>query len=144
MLMATAPFLGDGELAGYLIRGERTPYRLSQDWLKDLRSRHPYPGDRLQDRVVVLTGKGTLSSGEMVAIAFRGRTNACIAGEKTGGLATVVYRNMLPDGSFFNITRGMMTARIGRTYPEGVEPDRRLEPGDKGIEQAIGLLSGGC
>jgi hypothetical protein len=51
---------------------------------------------------------------------------------------------MLPDGSFFNITRGMMTDRIGRTYPEGVEPDRRLEPGDKGIEQAIGLLSGGC
>lgn len=139
MLMATAPFLGDAELAQSLIRGNRTPYRLVENGLQDLRTRYPYPGDHLQDRVVVLVGKNTLSSGEMVAIAFKGRTNTCIAGEKTGGLATVVRPYVLSDGSTFAITEGMMADRIGRTYPDGVEPDHRLEPGGKEIEQAVAL-----
>lgn len=143
MLMATAPFLGDAELAAYLIRGDRTPYRLAQDWLHELRTKYPYPGDHLQDRVVVLVGKNTRSSGEMVAIAFRGRTNTCIAGEKTAGLATVVRQNVLSDGSSFNITVGMMADRMGRTYPNGVEPDHRLQPG-KEIEQAVTLFAGDC
>lgn len=139
MLMAMAPFLGNAELAQFIIGGTRTPYRLAEHGLQELRTRYPYPGDHLQDRVVVLVGRGTLSSGELVAIAFKGRTNTCIAGDKTGGLATVVRAYELSDGSTFAITAGMMADRMGRTYPDGVEPDHRLAPGDKEIERAIAL-----
>jgi carboxyl-terminal processing protease len=139
MLLATAAFLGDGDLAASVVRGDRTPYRLGEHGLQDLRARYPYPSDHLQDQVVVLVGRSTLSSGEMVAIAFKGRTNTCIAGEKTGGLATVVRPHVLSDGSTFAITVGMMADRMGRTYPDGVEPDHRLEPGGNDIEQAVAL-----
>jgi hypothetical protein len=73
--------------------------------------------------VAVLTDSVTASSGEIAALAFRGRQNTRFFGEKTRGLASGNDFVELQDGVTLLITSAMALDRNGRTYPNGIEPD---------------------
>jgi C-terminal processing protease CtpA/Prc len=79
--------------------------------------------------VAVLTGPRTLSSGEAVAVAFRGRARARSFGQPTGGLSTANSRFGLPDGSTILLTIAVDVDRTGRRYGDKVDPDELIEPG---------------
>lgn len=73
--------------------------------------------------VAVLIGPTTASSGEAVAIAFRGRPATRLFGTTTRGLTTSNRVFPLSDGSLLNLTTSAFADRSGTIYPSGVMPD---------------------
>jgi C-terminal processing protease CtpA/Prc len=73
--------------------------------------------------VAVLVGPATASSGEAIAIAFRGRSSTRLFGATTRGLTTANRVFPLSDGSLLNLTTGAFVDRTGTPYQEGVKPD---------------------
>jgi C-terminal processing protease CtpA/Prc len=70
-----------------------------------------------------------VSSGEAVAIAFRGRPVTRFFGAATGGLSTANAPIPLRDGAIAVVTIGVDLDRTGRRYGGPVEPDE-VVPGD--------------
>lgn len=104
--------------------------------------------------VAVLIDNGVFSSGEGVAVHFRGRAATRYFGQRTGGLASSNNNTVLSDGTNMVITVAMMADRNGGTHPLGVEPDEPVgagdgsaaDPDDAVVEAAKAWLAtqGGC
>jgi hypothetical protein len=76
--------------------------------------------------VAVLIDRDTGSSGEGVAIAFRGRPGTRFFGETTFGAATSTFPYPLSDGAVIYLVTAVMVDRDGREYPSGVTPDEEI------------------
>lgn len=76
--------------------------------------------------VAVLIDRDTGSSGEGVAIAFRGRPETRLFGEITYGAATGTFPYELGDGARIYLVIGAMIDRNGNEYPDGVAPDEEV------------------
>ncbi|PWK80154.1 peptidase S41-like protein [Mucilaginibacter oryzae] len=81
-------------------------------------------------KVAVLTGPYTCSSGEALAISFKGRGNTRFIGENTGGYTTsnVSFQFTNEIGVF--VASAVEADRLGRAYPDHVQPDDELTGGD--------------
>jgi C-terminal processing protease CtpA/Prc len=75
----------------------------------------------------VLTSRATASSGEAVAISFKGRPRTRSFGIPTRGLSTsnAVFR--LRDGATMFLTVATMADRTGRLYGSAVDVDEETE-----------------
>lgn len=73
--------------------------------------------------IAVLTGPSTISSGEMVAIAFRGQILTRSFGQPTRGLPTAIEGFELRDGAQINLTIAVSADRTGQRYDTAVKPD---------------------
>ena len=73
--------------------------------------------------VAVLIGPTTASSGEAIAIAFRGRSLTRLFGATTRGLTTSNRVFPLSDGALLNLTTAAFADRTGAPYQNGVTPD---------------------
>lgn len=93
--------------------------------------------------VAVLIGPGTASSGEAVAVAFRGRANTRFFGQPTAGVATSNRGFPLPDGSALMLTTAAFLDRNGTVYPEGIDPDVRMDEEDPAAAAEAWLRSHG-
>ena len=82
-------------------------------------------------KTAVLIDRGTGSSGEAIAIAFRGRANTRFFGEHTGGYSTVNETFALSDGASMWLTIGVDADRTGKQYLEGLGPDEQVLLGGK-------------
>lgn len=82
--------------------------------------------------VAVLIDDAVASSGEGVAVAFRGRSATRYFGQATFGVASSNTGVTLSDGVNLVVTTGMMVDRDGRVWPDGLSPDEVVEhgPGD--------------
>jgi len=74
-------------------------------------------------RIAVLIDRGTASSGEAMAIAFRRDPRARSFGERTYGASTATRGFKLRDGANLVIAVSVFTDRRGTSYPDGVAPD---------------------
>jgi len=83
--------------------------------------------------VAVLIDSATGSSGEAVAIAFRGRSRTKFFGEHTGGFSTVNQFFVLVDGAILNMTVGVDVDRNGIVYLDGVSPDELQGQSDSAV-----------
>lgn len=81
--------------------------------------------------VAVLIDGGTGSSGEAIAIAFRGRPQTRFFGEHTEGVSTVNETFALSDGASMWLTIGVQADRSGKQYLNGLAPDEVVVVGDK-------------
>jgi C-terminal processing protease CtpA/Prc len=121
MTAGLKPFLGDAPLGRHMGRnGPRAP-RVAGDGMSlqlspELRRLEEAP-------VAVLIGPGTMSSGEAVALAFRGRDRTRLFGTPTAGRTTGNTTYELPDGARLILTVTVMADRTGRTYGGRIEPD---------------------
>lgn len=73
--------------------------------------------------VAVLIDDAVGSSGEGVAVAFKGRAKTRFFGQNTYGLASSNEGFMVGDRINVVVTTGLMTDRGGRTYQRGISPD---------------------
>jgi hypothetical protein len=80
--------------------------------------------------VSVLIDHRTGSSGEAIAIAFRGRPNTRFFGEHTAGVSTVNETFALSDGASLWLTIGVQADRTGKQYPDGLGPDEEIRLDD--------------
>ncbi|MEN3971900.1 S41 family peptidase [Sphingomicrobium sp. XHP0235] len=79
--------------------------------------------------VAVLIDDAVGSSGEGVAVAFRGRPKARFFGEKTYGVASSNEGFIVADRINVVVTTAMMADRDGRIYPDGIVPDTLVSAG---------------
>lgn len=135
MLTGVAPLLGDG-VYGYFVSstsGERVPITyhdgsafLGRHVLCRVSSKG-YCTQRNRKSIVVLTGRRTVSAGEIVALAFRGREQTCLIGEPTAGLTTANATYPLSDRSMLVLTICQEADRTGRICEGSIQPDKFIE-----------------
>lgn len=82
--------------------------------------------------IAVLIDGGTGSSGEAVAVAFRGRPNTRSFGLPTSGFATVNRGSRLVDGANMVVTTGFYADRRRVQIPERLTPDELVHGGVEG------------
>jgi carboxyl-terminal processing protease len=138
MLAGIGPLLGDG-ICGYFVNGtERIPisYRNGAAFQgKHVLCRVSKEGYRTQRQpksIVVLTGKRTISAGEIVALAFKGREQAYLLGEPTAGLTTANATYSLSDRSMLVLTVCREADYLGRICEGSILPDRIIRPASVG------------
>ena len=89
MLTGIGPLLGDGIYGYFVSSGERIPITYHDG--SAFQGRHilcrvsnkGYRTRKDRKSIVVLTGRRTVSAGEIVALAFKGRAQTCFIGEPT-------------------------------------------------------------
>jgi hypothetical protein len=82
-------------------------------------------------KVAVLIDGWTGSSGEALAIAFRGRPQTRFFGEHTQGASTANEVFELSDGATMWLAIGVDADRTGTQYIDGFAPDETIRGGDK-------------
>jgi hypothetical protein len=99
--------------------------------------------------VAVLTDGETASSGEAIAVAFRGRPDTRSFGQATWGVSTANAAFPLPDGAVIFLTVATMVDRDGTVYGEELVPDEIVSgsktgaPGsDAALAAALSWLEG--
>jgi hypothetical protein len=145
MIVGIGSILGDGNL-GYFIdpdgKLQSWKYKkgkafLDQNVIKEtkelihLKIINPY--------VAVITDSLTASSGEAIAIAFKGRNKTKSFGFRTYGVSTCNKPFHLSDGSIINLTTSVFVDRNKHFYGKSIEPDKVCNPND-GINEAITWL----
>lgn len=151
MLAGLKPFLGNAALGTF-----ESPTGSSPPWIagQAVGVEPPSTLAGLESAwVAVITGPRTASSGEAVAIAFRGRPRTRSFGQSTAGLSTANQTFPLPDGAMILLTTAVDADRTGKRYGDKVDPDEPVEPvatptitGDSALAAAVRWLtqSSGC
>ncbi|RTQ46248.1 peptidase S41 [Hymenobacter gummosus] len=136
MLLGIGPVLGEG-VAGYFdnLRGKVSEWSYREGRVYVAGQALPFAAAELRCQrpdlpVAVLTSRQTASSGEAVAVAFRGRPRTRSFGTGTRGLSTSNQTFRLADGSLLNLTTAVMADRSCRPYGQAVLPDEPVEDGD--------------
>ncbi len=100
-------------------------------------------------KVAVLTSMYTVSSGEVVAVVFKGRESTRFFGEPTGGLTTANDWTPLGESTALMVSTSVYKDRNGKVYTDFVDVDENVEfvPGqelneDKAITRATEWLNG--
>jgi carboxyl-terminal processing protease len=96
--------------------------------------------------VAVLIGRDTASSGEAVAVAFKGRPKTRFFGVPTYGLSTGNGTFDLPDGSRIMLTTVVDVDRAGNTYGKQIQPDQWIsdDKPDETVKAASDWLKSTC
>jgi carboxyl-terminal processing protease len=130
MIAGVGPLLGASPV-GWFVRptGEREP------WVYDrgagvykggtlaVISGAPYPVRNEGAPVAVLTNSNTVSAGEAVVVAFRGRPNTRSFGAPTGNKSTANEGFEMPDGASLFIATSVYADRNGQKYGVAIPPD---------------------
>jgi hypothetical protein len=90
----------------------------------------------------VLTDRAVVSSGEGVAIAFRGRLATRSFGMPTCGLSTGNTDFPLSDGAILVLTESVMADRLKRKYGDSIPPDEIVSDPKQAVERAVAWLQG--
>jgi carboxyl-terminal processing protease len=128
MLAAVGPLLGEGPSGGFYANGKLTQweYRAGSAMIRGevaAAVRQPYTLPRSLPPVAVLTSRFTASSGEAIAVSFRGRALTRSFGEGTRGVPTANGPFPLSDGALLNLTVGFDADRTGRVYESSLDVD---------------------
>jgi len=97
------------------------------------------PVVQLQHRpapIAVLTGPATSSSGEVVAIAFRGQARTRSFGQPSEGLSTANESFTLSDGAEIMLTIAVCADRTGQRYGAAVRPAVMVEGSPQALRTA--------
>jgi carboxyl-terminal processing protease len=138
MVAGIGPILGEGTAGSFLYPDSvRTPWFYVEgaagieDFSSLASTDEPYTLVSPRPFVAVLTDSLTASSGEAVAVAFRGRDGARSFGEPTYGVSTVNAGYPLSDGAVMFLTVAALVDRLGTIYGNELEPDELLTGGTK-------------
>lgn len=131
MLAGIGPILGEG-LCGYFVNPDSTvysPWSYSKGTAIYVSTPTytlptPYTLRKPNPKVAVLTNQKTVSSGEAVTIAFKGRANTRSFGNPTCGLSTANIGFDLSDRATLTLTVSTMVDRTKTVYGKAVLPDQ--------------------
>jgi carboxyl-terminal processing protease len=137
MLAGIGPLLGDGVYGYFVASGQRIPisyYDGSACQGRHVRCRvsedHGYHTHAAHNSIVVLTGRRTVSAGEIVALAFKGREQTCLIGQPTAGLTTANATYPLSDQSMLVLTVCQEADFTGRICDGRIQPDQLVPIAD--------------
>jgi carboxyl-terminal processing protease len=152
MAEGIAAIIGDGPAGGRkgLTRQEDAAWSITDgDFVNEGYSVHLPNGCRMPAgrKVAVLTSAHTASSGEALAVMFKGRENTRFFGGKTLGMITVTDWTVLDDSTAMTISVGHYSDRTGRVYEQFVDVDEEAAftptesfAADRGVQRALSWL----
>jgi hypothetical protein len=133
MLAGIGPILGEGSVGAFVGADGQTEtwfYHDGQAGVDNQPMIHlPSPAYHRKQSlpvVAVLTNGITASSGEAIAIAFRGRPDTRSFGASTRGLSTSNATHRLSDGAMIVLTEGVDADRTGQQYGDALAPDEPI------------------
>lgn len=135
MLLALYDFLGNNNIWGVLDIDKKqineVKFNNGKYISNSKKSSYINPKGALLDKtkVAIITNIATGSSGEVTALAFKGRENTIFIGEKTNGKTTANYVRVLPFGALFYLTMGFDCDRNGVFYDQ-IIPDVTIDKKD--------------
>ena len=77
-------------------------------------------------KIAILTSRWTWSSGEFVAVAFKGQKNTKFFGEETGGSTTNNGWEVINNEIALVMSTGIYCDRMGNIYEENVKPEKEI------------------
>jgi C-terminal processing protease CtpA/Prc len=149
MVAGIGPLL-DGEIVGAFVDpdGQKQTwfYRDGQAGINTDVKRHVRPpAYRLKGTapvVAVVTSGETASSGEAIAVTFRGRPHTRSFGTPTAGLSTGLVGHKLSDGAALLLAELTYVDRTGQHYGKEVIPDTQVVGSDQARQAALDWLLG--
>ena len=142
MATAVSSLLPDGELVYYHYRSYDIPVTLKNGVVSNAGTggKSLYPEEKLNVPVAILTDDMTASSGEALALCFRGLENTRTFGAPTAGYTSVNMLYNMYDGAQMYLTVAFDKARTGEIFKETpIEPDVAT---DSPLEAALEWLRG--
>ncbi|WP_281541703.1 S41 family peptidase [Maribacter aestuarii] len=142
MYLGLSPILGDG-ISGYFLDSENKFYewRYSNNAVYEGKTKHLEIEDSYvlnntdYDKIAVLIGRKTASSGEAIAIAFKEFPKTQFFGEFTHGLTTGNSIHPLSDGAKLILTTSIFVDRTKTIYGGPIEPDiYTTKPEEKAVK----------
>ena len=132
MLAGIGPLLGEGVCGYFVSDHEKIPISYRDG--AALQGRHilckvsceGYHTRCHQKSIVVLTGRRTVSAGEIVALAFKGKEQVYLYGEPTAGLTTANATYTLSDHSLLVLTVCQEADHTGRICEGSILPDKYI------------------
>jgi carboxyl-terminal processing protease len=149
------PLIGEGTAGFFIDAGKAaTPwgYTDGKAWLGEntvAQADRPYTLRAPNPRVAVLTDSGVASSGEAIAIGFRGRPNTRSFGTPTCGLSTAVQQFPLKrdgvvrpfaESARIAVVTSVMADRTKKEYGGAVTPDETVTEPAEVVTRAIEWL----
>ena len=141
MLAGIGPLLGEGDHLGeFFTLDSHSTWKYRNGVAAEIEDgkENPYPAVagapyKLAGtpKVAILIDRRTGSSGEAIAIAFRGRPETRFYGDHTQGASPANDVIKLSDGASMWLTIGVDADRTGKQYMEGLDPDEVIRLGDK-------------
>jgi len=132
MLAGIGPLLGEG-ICGYFVSAREKIAISYKDGAasqgKYVRCRVSTNGYKMKNNkrpIIVLTGRRTVSSGEIVALAFKGKSQVYLYGEPTAGYTTANATYTLSDNSMLVLTVCMEADRNGKICEGRIMPDEMI------------------
>lgn len=152
MLAGIGPLLGNGVCGYFVSAREKIPIVYTdgaafQGRNVRCRTSTPYTLKSGKKSIIVLTGRRTVSSGEIIALAFKAREQVYFYGEPTAGYTTANATYTLSDNSMLVLTVCMEADRTGKICEGGIVPDQTFmsdkQPGssDAAMSAAVMWLS---
>ena len=135
MIGGLGNIIGDGVLGTFIDRNGREVkwslnkgdvYEGAERWTK-IERRCP---DQSSLKVAILISQLTCSSGEALAISFKGRNHVRFFGEQTSGYITANDLVFIDKNSMFLIAEAYMADRNHTIYKDFVQPDTVISKGD--------------
>jgi hypothetical protein len=132
MLAGIGPLLGEGICGYFVTEAEKVPISYNNGaamhgkYIRCQVSQKPYKTKHDKNWIVVLTGPKTSSSGEIIALAFKGKEQAYLYGEPTAGFTTANTTYKLSDHSMLVLTICQEADRNGKIYEGKIVPDEMI------------------
>jgi len=132
-LAAVGPILGPGELGGFEYRDGRREGWSYQDgevrWNGERRTESEVEGavyTMTPRPVALLISPGTVQAGETTVVAFLGRPETRLFGERTAGAPFLADHTTLSDGAELFVSGARSYGRTGAIYDGPIAPDERV------------------
>lgn len=143
MLAGIGPLLGEGVCGYFVSPTDRSSiaYRdgsvLQGPHVRCRVSGEGYQPRQRRKSIAVLTGRRTVSAGEIVALAFKGRAETYLLGEPTAGLTTANATYSLSDHSLLVLSICQEADHTGRICEGSIIPDKFVPSGGTSTEDPV-------
>lgn len=132
MMAGLAPLVGSGFVGGAINnRGEIREYKIENgqffNYGRLVCEMDSLPEFSQIDKVVVLISRYTISSGEMVAVSFKGRKNTRFIGEETAGYTTGNGYDAITNELMLVVSQDVFMDRNKAVYENRVGVDEKIE-----------------
>jgi len=132
MISGLAPLIGEGFIAGSIDKkNEIRDYTIEKgqffNYGRLACEMDILPKIKTNEKIAVLLSRYTISSGELVAIAFKGRENTVFIGEETAGYTTGNGYDNINDDLVLIISQDIFIDRNKNKYEGKVGVDEKIE-----------------
>jgi C-terminal processing protease CtpA/Prc len=148
-VMGLSPLMGDGTVFKMQYANIAVPFSTNQTSIKSNGQEMnmevgSFALTHKKPRIAILVDGGTAGVGELLTIAFEGRSDARVFGVPTCGITPIrLVPQKLKDGAEFTLSAMRIVDRHDKAYPGPIAPHERIENETELFARAIAWVTTG-